>query len=108
MISSHRRKSAREASKMREKYDVCIVGAGPSGIFTAIELVRLGSKKKVVILEKGQPVEKRRCPKDKTGSCVQCKPYCHITTSFSRIMLSHSAPKYISTPLFSKYCSRPK
>ena len=68
---------------MREKYDVCIVGAGPSGIFTAIELVRLGSKKKVVILEKGQPVEKRRCPKDKTGTCVQCKPYCHITTGFS-------------------------
>ena len=68
---------------MKDKYDVCIVGAGPSGIFTAIELVRLGSKKKVVILEKGQPVEKRRCPKDKTGTCVQCKPYCHITTGFS-------------------------
>lgn len=68
---------------MKNKYDVCIVGAGPSGIFTAIELVRLGSKKKVVILEKGQPVEKRRCPKDKTGACVQCKPYCHITTGFS-------------------------
>ena len=60
---------------MKNKYDVCIVGAGPSGIFTAIELVRLGSKKKVVILEKGQPVEKRRCPKDKTGACIQCKPY---------------------------------
>ena len=65
------------------KYDVCIVGAGPSGIFTAIELIRLGSKKKIVIIEKGQPVEKRRCPKDKTGKCVQCKPYCHITTGFS-------------------------
>ena len=50
------------------KYDVCIVGAGPSGIFTAIELIRLGSKKKIVIIEKGQPVEKRRCPKDKTGT----------------------------------------
>ncbi len=65
------------------KYDVCIVGAGPSGIFTAIELIRLGSKKKIVIVEKGQPVEKRRCPKDKTGKCVQCKPFCHITTGFS-------------------------
>ena len=31
------------------KYDVCIVGAGPSGIFTAIELIRLGSKKKMRI-----------------------------------------------------------
>lgn len=66
-----------------KKYDVCIVGAGPSGIFTAIELIRLGSKKKIVIIEKGQPVEKRRCPKDKTGKCVQCKPFCHITTGFS-------------------------
>ncbi len=66
-----------------KKYDVCIVGAGPSGIFTAIELIRLGSKKKIVIIEKGQAVEKRRCPKDKTGKCVQCKPYCHITTGFS-------------------------
>ena len=28
------------------KYDVVIVGAGPAGIFTAIEMVRKGSKRK--------------------------------------------------------------
>ena len=28
-------------------------------------------------------VEDRRCPKSKTGQCVSCKPYCHITTGFS-------------------------
>ena len=28
------------------KYDVVIVGAGPAGIFTAIEMLRHGSKKK--------------------------------------------------------------
>ena len=64
-------------------YDLIIVGAGPAGIFTALELLRRGSKKKILILEKGQPVEKRRCPKAETGRCMNCKPYCHITTGFS-------------------------
>ncbi|MBQ6823291.1 MAG: FAD-binding protein, partial [Clostridia bacterium] len=63
--------------------DVLIIGAGPAGIFTALEMVRKGSKKKIVIVEKGLPIEKRRCPKAKTQKCVGCKPYCHITTGFS-------------------------
>ncbi|SHJ43967.1 NAD(P)/FAD-dependent oxidoreductase [Parasporobacterium paucivorans] len=65
------------------KYDIIIVGAGPSGIFTALEMVRKGPKKKILIIEKGKPLEKRRCPKSLTGECVNCKPYCHITTGFS-------------------------
>ena len=65
------------------KYDVIIIGAGPAGIFTALELIRKGSKKKIVIVEKGQPIEKRHCPKAQTQKCVNCKPYCHITTGFS-------------------------
>ena len=63
--------------------DVLIIGAGPAGIFTALEMVRRGSKKKIIIVEKGLPIEKRRCPKAKTQKCVGCKPYCHITTGFS-------------------------
>ena len=65
------------------KYDVVIVGAGPAGIFTAIEMVRNGSDKKILIIEKGASVEKRSCPKAKTKHCMNCKPYCHITTGFS-------------------------
>ena len=42
-----------------EKYDLIIVGAGPAGIFTAVELLRHGSKKKMLLVEKGKPVEKR-------------------------------------------------
>ena len=63
--------------------DIVIVGAGPAGIFTALELIRRGSRQKIVMVEKGLPVEQRRCPKSKTGRCVSCKPYCHITTGFS-------------------------
>lgn len=65
------------------KTDVLIIGAGPSGIFTALELLKNGSKKKIMIVEKGLPVEKRHCPKAKTGKCVNCKPDCNITTGFS-------------------------
>lgn len=65
------------------KTDVVIVGAGPAGIFTALEMLKNGSNKKIVIVEKGQSVEKRHCPKSKTRKCVNCKPYCHITTGFS-------------------------
>ena len=65
------------------KKDVVIIGAGPAGIFTALEMIKKGSKKSIVIVEKGQSVEKRHCPKDKTQKCVNCKPYCHITTGFS-------------------------
>lgn len=63
--------------------DVVIVGAGPAGIFTALELIRKGGKKKIIMVEKGAAVENRRCPKVRTKVCVNCKPYCHITTGFS-------------------------
>ena len=66
-----------------EKYDVIIVGAGPAGIFTALEMLRRGSEKKILIVEKGKAIESRRCPKNVTHKCVGCKPYCHITTGFS-------------------------
>jgi uncharacterized FAD-dependent dehydrogenase len=61
--------------------DVVIIGA--AGIFTALEMIKKGSKQKIIMVEKGQAVENRHCPKDKTKKCVNCKPYCHITTGFS-------------------------
>ncbi len=64
------------------KYDVLIIGAGPSGIFTALELIRNEFKGSICILEKGLPVEKRFCPKKNTHVCVNCKQ-CNITTGFS-------------------------
>ena len=67
---------------MKNYYDVVIVGAGPAGIFTALEMLRLNTKQSILIIEKGKAIEKRSCPKHKTGRCMNCKP-CAITTGFS-------------------------
>lgn len=65
------------------KYDLIIVGAGPSGIFTALELSRRNPDKKILLIEQGKSIGKRSCPKDKTKKCINCQPYCNITTGFS-------------------------
>lgn len=65
------------------KTGVVIIGAGPAGIFTALEMLRKGTKQNIILVEKGSPIEKRACPKKITNKCVNCKPYCHITTGFS-------------------------
>ena len=62
---------------------VLIIGAGPAGIFTALELLRNNSGKKILIAEQGSMIDKRSCPKAKTGKCVHCKPTCHITSGFA-------------------------
>lgn len=65
-----------------KKYDVIIVGAGPSGIFCAYELVNEKPDIKILVLEKGNSIEKRICPKREKGKCLGCNP-CNITTGFS-------------------------
>ena len=52
------------------KTDILIVGAGPAGIFTAIELLKRGDKRKITVVEKGAAIENRVCPKNKTGLCA--------------------------------------
>ncbi len=67
---------------LKEKYDVIVVGAGPAGIFAALELKKLEEKLRILMIEKGSPIEDRVCPKRKTGVCVGCNP-CNITTGFA-------------------------
>jgi len=55
-------------------YNVAIVGAGPAGIFTALEIVKLKPDWKVILIEKGQKIEKRVCPlREGSPKCVSCK-----------------------------------
>ena len=57
-----------------EKYDLIIVGAGPAGIFTAVELLRRGSKKHILLVEKGKPVESATAP-GRAGPLRQLPPH---------------------------------
>ena len=40
-------------------YDLIIVGAGPAGIFPALELLKNNRDKKIILVEKGKVVEPR-------------------------------------------------
>ncbi|RLF14400.1 MAG: FAD-dependent oxidoreductase [Thermoprotei archaeon] len=55
------------------KYDVAIVGAGPAGIFTALELTKR-SDLKVILIDKGNPLTERKCPVRSGYKCARCKP----------------------------------
>src|SRR3989304_3448952 len=63
---------------MSNTYDVIIVGGGPAGIFTALELCQ-DNNIKVLLIEKGKDIIGRRCPvRDTSRRCIECQP-CHIT-----------------------------
>ncbi|GHU71849.1 FAD-dependent oxidoreductase [Clostridia bacterium] len=55
-------------------YDVIIIGAGPAGIFTALELTQLSPGASIAMLDIGRAIAKRRCPARETGKCIHCNP----------------------------------
>jgi len=62
-------------------YDVIIIGAGPAGIFTALELSR-NPGLKVLLLDKGKKVEQRHCLIEAGFETCQNCPVCSIMSGW--------------------------
>lgn len=76
---------------MQERYDVILIGAGPTGIMAAYELTKKAPELKVLLVDKGLPIHNRRCPilekkltkcPPKKNSYAGCYPQCSITSGF--------------------------
>ena len=64
-------------------YDVIIIGAGAGGVFLSYELTKLNTNCKVLMMDKGAPLEERICPikAGRTEKCIKCSP-CHIMNGY--------------------------
>jgi len=65
-----------------DKYDIIIVGAGPAGIFAALEVLKRSPDLKILLIEKGKDIDKRQCPMDARGApCLSC-PECDLVSGW--------------------------
>ncbi|MDR1630797.1 MAG: FAD-binding protein [Oscillospiraceae bacterium] len=66
-----------------EKFDVIVIGAGPAGIFTALELYKkMPEDFRMLVVDEGLNIAKRACPARKNGECVRCNP-CNIMSGWA-------------------------
>lgn len=65
---------------MGKRYDVIIVGAGPAGIFSGLELSKSGLD--ILLVDKGRDIDARVCPvQQEADHCLFCSP-CHLVSGF--------------------------
>lgn len=64
------------------KYDLAIIGGGIGGIMAAYKVKKNRPDKKIVIIEKGFKLQKRKCPASYNQKCVHCK-VCSITSGYA-------------------------
>ena len=55
------------------KFDVIIVGAGPAGIFSALELADK-TELNILMIERGPDINQRKCPANRGLGCLNCDP----------------------------------
>jgi uncharacterized FAD-dependent dehydrogenase len=64
------------------RFDIIIVGAGPAGIFCALELLNQAPDLKILIVEKGKDIDNRQCPISIHGGlCISC-PECDLLSGW--------------------------
>ena len=60
--------------EQNQQYDIIIIGAGPAGIFTALEMTSRKPDSRVLIVDTGRAIKNRTCPARINGQCVHCQP----------------------------------
>lgn len=89
------------------KFDVIIVGTGPAGIFSALELTEK-TKLNVLMLDKGPDINKRGCPASRGFGCINCDP-CTLLCGWGGAGAFSDGKLTLSTEVggwLTQYCSK--
>ena len=57
-----------------KNFDFIIIGAGPAGIFAALEMAKKRPQSRVLIVDTGRAISHRACPARIDGQCKHCDP----------------------------------
>jgi len=90
-------------------FDVIIVGAGPAGIFSALELADK-TDLKVLLLDRGSSIDKRKCPASRGLGCLNCDP-CSLLAGWGGAGAFSDGKLTLSTEVggwLNEYCSTEK
>jgi hypothetical protein len=88
---------------------VIIVGAGPAGIFSALELTQ-NTPLSILMLDKGPDIDQRRCPASRGLGCINCEP-CTLLSGWGGAGAFSDGKLTLSTEVggwLNEYCSKKK
>ncbi len=91
------------------QFDVIIVGAGPAGIFSALELTE-DTELNILMLDKGPDVETRKCPANRGLGCINCDP-CFLLSGWGGAGAFSDGKLTLSTEVggwLNEYCGKEK
>jgi uncharacterized FAD-dependent dehydrogenase len=90
-------------------FDVIIVGAGPAGIFSALELADK-TDLSILMLDKGPAIDKRKCPASRGLGCINCDP-CSLLSGWGGAGAFSDGKLTLSTEVggwLNEYCTEEK
>ncbi len=91
------------------KYDVIIVGAGPAGIFSALELTEK-TELNILMIERGPDINQRKCPANRGLGCLNCDP-CSLLSGWGGAGAFSDGKLTLSTEVggwLNEYCTTEK